>query len=596
MPISKRQKLKRSSSDLKNAKRSKNSLSKSKRDSNESFAEFSEEDSLSDMDFTALETGTSEEEFWARKLGITGDNSSAAMQRLADEYSKDGLGDDFLELFDFMDQVREEAKSTKTAKDSGSLDLEPQKYIPPHRREGVTSSDGTVSAKTKQTSSLLGLLNRVSEGNLDSISLEIITLILQNKINPVDFAKAIVATSCDNPNITVTLQGTFAAIASAVAVETSPSNRFSGCLLAQLVSKIKESIAFQTDFSRIVANLIRFAASLFSMGLFSVDVVQSLLSYIVSLPDGTSNERKLEWILVCLRFAGRVLRDHHKARLADILENVLDKLPSVEGGPLVVEFGLKELRSMKEGKSGFRAVDHLQSVCEWLAVRGVSGKAALRGSSDGGSTLNGWKVPRQVEAVQLVLPTVNVFSSDFSFPTEWTVNNSLISIEDGTITALSGKSDKESCSLEELASMNRMTTEVKRNAFIAIMGSVDSKHAVLRLNQFSLMEPKNVPSIVAVVCHCALQETSVNNFYISLLESLCGNALEKKLSRKFSVSFKIEFSKLISSGKLNATEIGVLSNIIAAYISLSGGKVTMDDILRSSYRKQQVSGSDNEDS
>jgi hypothetical protein len=65
----------------------------------------SDEDPFSDLDFSALEQGMSEEEFWGRKLGLYG-KSNVAKERLAEEYAQDGLGDDFLELFDFMDEVR----------------------------------------------------------------------------------------------------------------------------------------------------------------------------------------------------------------------------------------------------------------------------------------------------------------------------------------------------------------------------------------------------------------------------------------------------------------------------------------------------------
>ena len=569
MPISK---LLRASNGIKKTKKHK--IAKRNGDKKNSplemIPEYSDEDAMSDIDLTEVENGISEEEFWARKLGIVGSNKALAKERLAEEYSKDGLGDDFLELFDFMDEVRDKANETKNPKDEEPEDASAKKYIPPHRREGVTSSAGTVSAKAKQTTSLLGLLNRVSEGNLDSISLEIISLILRSKVRPCDFARALVGISCDNPNITVTLQGTFAAIACAVAVETAPSNQFSGSVLACLVARIKE-VAASEDSPRVVTNLIRFTACLFSMGLFSVDVIESLLSFVVSLR-GVPTERILEWILACLRFAGRVLRDHHKSRFIDALQRLIDSLPQGEG--MLVEFGLKELKSMKEGKSGFRAVDHLQSVCEWLAVRAAPGKPK---KSSEGSTLIGWKVPRQVEAVQLVVPTLDAFDSKYTFPTDWTGSgeqpqSDIIERETGISNSMP--------SLEELASMNRMTTEVKKNAFIAVMGSVDSKHALLRLDQFSLLEPKNVPSIVAVVIHCALQETCVNPFYISLVESLCAQQ-DKKMSRKFSISFKIEFSKLVASGKLTQTEIGVLSTLIASYIGMSNGQVTMEDILRS---------------
>jgi hypothetical protein len=187
--------------------------------------------------------------------------------------------------------------------------------------------------------------------------------------------------------------------------------------------------------------------------------------------------------------------------------------------------------------------------------------------------------------VQLVVANVaKLFSPGYSFPAEWERGaaeegqgaclESFEPARDGTTVS------NKSPSLEELASLNRMTTEVKKNAFIAIMGSLDSSHALIRLGQFGLLDKhKNCSSIVSVIVHCAIQESKVNQFYLDLMRALCNSQRDQKRDRKFSISFKIEFSKLITSGKLSPNEISVLSNLIAFYIQLSNGTVTMQDIL-----------------
>ena len=549
--------------------------------------DFSDDDPLSDVDFSAIENGMDEEEFWARKLGLTGSKSTAGRKRLKEEFAKDGLGDDFLELFDFMDEVRDEAKSKKQKLDQGVEEdaesiAETQiaasshgKYIPPHLRKSLTASEGSVVAKSRNSVSLLGLLNRVSEGNLDSISLEIIALLMKNKIRPADAAHALLSISCGNPHITVTLQGTFAAIACAIGVETAPSNQYSGALLAALTGGIRQDASVSEN-HRIATNKIRFMSVLFSLGLFSVEVIDSLLKFLEQ-PSQVEPEKRLEWIITCLRFSGRVLKDDHKSRLAQLVDRVLITLDMETEKSKRFAFGIKELKSMKDSKSNFRAIDHLQTACEWLTVRSASGKAASS-TSGSTSTLSGWKLPKSVETVQLV-SEADVFASGYKFPPSWTDRSDSAEKEfDVTDTVDSWAPAAKLPSLEELAAHNRMTTEVKRNAFIAIMGSIDSKHAALRLDKFGLMVIKNIAQIVQVVCHCALQEQSVNKFYLELIHLLCTDSRDEKRSRKFSISFKIEFSKLITSGKLSPGEIAVLSNIIASYISFTN--VKMEDILR----------------
>ena len=539
----------------------------------------SDDDILSDIDFSALEDGMSEEEFWARKLGLVGDSKDRNMERLAEEYAKDGLGDDFLELFDFMDNI----SASSGTPDPSSAENPPlsDKYIPPHRRTSITGVDGSVTMGKKRCVSLVGLLNRVSEGNLDSISREIISIVVEQRLAGAGLvARAVVAMACDNPHITVTLQGTFAGIICAVAIDTAPSNQYSGGLLAEIVTRVRSDILDASKW-KTITNLVRLLACLFSLGLYSVDVIDSLLRFLAEVPD-VSPEKRMEWILTCIRFTGRVLRDHHKSRFSMILDRVTDNLAVYKDEGKQVEFALKELSSMREGKSNFRAVDHLQTVAEWLIIRNSTSN---KFKSSEGSTLSGWKIPKEVEAVQLVVPHVSkLFSEGYTFPEEW-VRGSIGGEDDVELEALGPASNdtavnKHSPSLEELASMNRMTTEVKKNAFIAIMGSLDSSHALIRLDQFGLLDkPKNCSSIVSVIVHCAIQEPKVNQFYLDLMRALCNSQRDPKRDRKFSISFKIEFSKLITSGKLSPGEISVLSNLIAFYIQLSNGTVTMQDIL-----------------
>ena len=539
-----------------------------KRRQHEDDFEMSGDDPFSDIDFSALEQGMSEEEFWARKLGISGDSAEHNKARLAEEYAKDGLGDDFLELFDFMDEVRAK-ELPNSASSSEPADLTPSKYVPPHLRKGATTSEGAMSVTKKRETSLLGLLNRVSEGNIDSISREIVSVIVNQKLSASSVAQSLVNIACDNPHITVTLQGTFAGITCAIAAETAPSNQYSGSMLAELTKRILHSITDDSK-QRTVTNLVRFTSCLFSLGLFGVDVMDSLLTYLVDTPQ-LPTEKRLEWVLACLRFSGRVLRDHHKQRFISILDRLSSKLSALTDGGKQAAFALKELMSMKDGKSNFRAVDHLQTVCEWLIIRN-SQSSKFKASE--GSTLTGWKVPKEIESVQLVVPSVCfLFSGAYSFPSGWTDS---IPSEPSQETA----APNNSVSLEELASMHRMTTEVKKNAFVAIMGSVDANHALIRLDQFGLLDkPKYFASIVSVIVHCAMQESSLNPFYVELMRSLCASQRDIKRDRKFSISFKIEFSKLITEGKLNPTEIGLVSALIAHYIQLSNGAVTMQDIL-----------------
>jgi nucleolar MIF4G domain-containing protein 1 len=532
----------------------------------EDYMSSSEDDPFTDFDFAELEDGMSEEDFWARKLGLVGEDKEKNMAKLGDEFAKDGLGDDFLELFDFMEEVKPKpASQSEGEKETTSTG----RYIPPHLRASKTGSEGSALTSSRKEVSFLGLLNRVSEGNIDSISKDITTLIGKSRIEALEVAHGITKIACENPNISNTLQGTFAGIVCAIAVETAPSNNYSGSLLVSLVENFRTSLG-NSDLHRKVTNIIRFMSFLFSLGLFPVDVIEALIKHIASETE-IAADRRIEWILTCLRFSGRVLKDLHKTRMSSLLDFVTSALSKEADGGKKMEFALKELAVMKEGRSNFRAIDHLQTIGEWLAICNSTSKKFKTGSE--GSTLHGWRVPREVEAVQLVVPGGDVFSQNFRFTTEWT-SQSTDSSSSAHVPVW-----KEP-TLAELAAMNRMNTEVKKNTFMAIMGAVDSKHALIRLDEFGLMNSKNCSQVVGVIVHCALQERKVNKFYLDLIRSLCADQRDGKLARKFSISFKIEFSRLITGGKLDQAEVAVLSSLIAFFIQISNGAVTMADILK----------------
>jgi len=540
-------------------------------------------DSLDEFDF---DDSDAEVEFWGRKLGISGSDDQQGKKRLRDEFERDGLGDDFIDLFDFMEKMPKKVKPIKNQTDkttsSSTLNNEETtteppntgKYLPPHmRKEFTVSDDGVLKKRSASSISLTGLLNRVSEGNLDSISTEIISMVSKQKVEPSVIAKSLVVTACDNPQISITLQATFAAVVCAVAVETAPSNRYSGAVLATLISSLQ-----QTSMTRTRLNIIRFVAILYSLGLFGSEVILSLLRHLATIPN-VDQEARLDSILTCLRFSGRVFKDTNRSKFNMILDELVRAplVASPDNSSKKVEFLIKELKSIS--KSNFRAVDHLQTVCHWLTTRSATSKKAVKDVGEG-STLTVWKLPKSVENVQLVFVGAETVFQDISvIPKEWLDKTG--STDEAPQSATPSSSPP---SLEELAVINRMTTETKKNAFMAIMGSVDADHAMIRMDQFDLLKgSKNIPSIVAVVINCALMESLFNTFYSDIIDRLCAERgmrkinLEQSTRKKFTFQFKSEFRRLIRSGELAQDKIQILSQMISRFVASSD--VSIEDIF-----------------
>ena len=542
-------------------------------------------DSLSEFDF---DDSDAEVAYWGKKLGISGKDDEQGKKRLKEEFERDGLGDDFIDLFDFMEKMPKGSKRSKKSKDTqDTFDDKPNqpdtpaidpngKYLPPHmRKEFTVSEEGVLTKRSSTSVSLTGLLNRVSEGNLDSISAEIIAMISKHKLSPSSIAKSLLTTSCDNPHISITLQATYAAIVCAIAIETAPSNLYSGAVVADLVDTFHKCSSQRTRL-----NLIRFMAILYSVGLIGTDMIVSLLRHLAQL-EGLDTESRLDCVLTCLRFSGRVFKDTNRTKFNQIIDELV-KHPELSISLSVskkVEFLVKELGSVS--KSNFRAVDHLQTVCHWLATRNSQSKKMAQETGEGSTLTALWKVPKAVEKVQLVLVgSEKIFQDINVIPREWIGS---VSGEESVGDQPLPSPSSHPPSLEELAVVNRMTTETKKNAFIAIMGSVDADHALIRMDQFELLKgSKNIPSIVSVITHCALMETTFNRFYSDIIDRLCGDAtlrkinLEPSIRKKFTFYFKKEFKRLITS-QLDQARITVVSTMMSRFVEST--HVSLEEIF-----------------
>jgi hypothetical protein len=258
-----------------------------------------------------------------------------------------------------------------------------------------------------------------------------------------------------------------------------------------------------------------------------------------------------------------------------VIEQQLKSLSSISKK---VEFQNKELKNI--GRSNFRATDHLQTACHWLSTRSSNTKRMMVTIGEGGSTLSGWKIPKAVETVQLIF-TGDAFGETTRFPNEWTRAGN----EGDVDKEFTVSTEKNLPSLVELAALNRMTTEVKKNAFIAIMGSVDADHAVMRLDQSELLKgSKNIQSIIAVLSHCAMQEKAFNPFYSDIISKLCSETggritLDSSQRSKYLNETKKELKRLIRSGSLSSDQVGVLSQMIAHFAAKFPSDISMEDIL-----------------
>ena len=116
----------------------------------------------------------------------------------------------------------------------------------------------------------------------------------------------------------------------------------------------------------------------------------------------------------------------------------------------------------------------------------------------------------------------------------------------------------------------------------------------MRLAESGLLESaKHSADLSHVLLHCALVESEFKQFYVDILKWLCTNcappsaqtslllALSKPQNRKFSLSFKIEFSKLIKNKQtIEPEKLNLISVYLSKFLAICP-QFSLSDILGS---------------
>lgn len=462
-----------------------------------------------------------EVQYLEKKLNLT----SGVMD---DKFLKtmDSIGLD-AEFLNFVDNVPKKRKTAeKTEKPAEELK---GKYVPPHLRE--TEEEQSIETK------LNSLFNKVSEGNLDIISHQIVQITEDLQRDRPEayavFAPLFVEAAVSNPHMNVLITACFAALTCTTAYTVHIS--FASAVVAELAARIRKYLETKEDIG-VTKNVIIFLSLLFYFGLLPASVPFGLFK---ALFTDSPTEECIDLALTTLRYCGRTLRSQFPSDFKEVLLFLTAKTLKIkkEGR---VKWLLMDLEELKNNKTvvSFTVMDRFDQTKSWL---------------EGCSLMRGKKVKEMA------------FDLPFEFPEEPPKNWVQDPLNSGHIVKLATRGREISSPLWDEARSQGMNTDLRKAAYVALMGAEDDTHAIIRIDEVC-KGPRQINDVCAVILHCALRGETNNPFFSLVMIGMCDKpgARGKKFAHEFKHALTNHLTQLHSCNKPSAQN---LADIFAAGIA-----------------------------
>ena len=413
------------------------------------------------------------------------------------------------------------------------------KYVPPHLRNKPTTDD----EKYQQLVRLMnGKLNRLSEANLESILRDIEEIYrtnIRSHVNKV-LCECIEQLCCSKvqvmlPFITVCsalLTGLFHSIGVEIggyAVETYVKR------LETVLTDVRsrpDAVNEATE-SKESINLLLLVGFMYNFGIISCDLIYDLFRSLVK----SFTEMEIEMLLALLKQCGRQLRSDDQSSLRDMIAMIQERSQSATASTRI-QFMLdviSELNGTKKRRVESSTDMKMQSLRKWI------GRVKTRTDSSSNP---------------LRLSLKDLLNADEA-GRWWIVGGTWIGYQKPNST----QEKPEQSKLMQLASQQRMNTDVRKRVFCAIMGAEDVENGYEKLLHLGLKD-KQEREIVRVLIDCCGQEKIYNAYYLHLGVKFCD--MHNRFKRTFQVSYWDIFKQL---DKLNPRRVYNLACLLSDLIS-----------------------------
>ncbi|XP_063699856.1 nucleolar MIF4G domain-containing protein 1 homolog [Culicoides brevitarsis] len=520
---------------------------KAKTDKKVSFKGVKEADSDGNSDFDILDSNESDEEEEENEEKSTKKrkNFVLAPKSSDDEVEEDDFDEEDAETGDFSDENDDDElaklfanKKSKTPKvdkvrediygrkrDAKGNIIEEKstetKYVPPHLRAKLLAESTSIDPKKQEQldrlkKQLKGQINRLTEANVQRITIEIEKLYMQNARYDMNTTLSELICSALVSNVIAKERMVLEHMLVVAVLHANIGSEIGAFFLENLIQKFNNLLQDLKNLrveDKTLDNYVFMLCHMYTFKLFQHNLIYSILDKLCE----EFNEKSVECILLVLRSIGFQLRKDDPLALKDLIlkiqkkandaskdlqndvrvkfmldillaikNNNMTKIPNYD--PSLTEHFGKLLKSLThDGKH----VATLNISMDDLLNVDKRGKWWLVGSAWAGNDLKGEKNARLV-------------SSEGEF----------------------------SAQLLELASKQRMNTDDRRKTFCIIMSAEDYMDAFEKLMHLSIKDPR---VIITVIIHCCLAEKQFNPYYAVLTQKFCDTDRKYQLAVQYAV-------------------------------------------------------------
>ncbi|KAK4770125.1 hypothetical protein SAY87_030657 [Trapa incisa] len=392
------------------------------------------------------------------------------------------------------------------------------KYIAPHLRTrvGVESEENL-----KLRRRIRGLLNRLSESNVESVTGEMATIYqsVARSVGSQIVSEEVLASCAGGPRGNEQYAAVFAAFVAGMACLVGAD--FSAKLMASLAKYFEDE--YQKEDNLSLRNLTLLLSYLCMFGVCSSDLIYDFLIILSQ----RLTEIDVSTILTILQCCGMKMRSDDPVSMKNFIISVQNRVNELKVSP---EDGHQNINSK-------RMEFMLETICDIK-----NNKRKAKEDSMPHTRIKKWLQKLRVEDI-LIRGIKWRKLLDPDKKGQWWLSGDIASATDN-VAEVANTIDKEALEARkmlELASAQSMNTDARRAIFCVIMSGEDYIDAFEKLLRLDL-PGKQDRDIMRVLVECCLQEKVFNKYYTVLASKLC----EHDKNHKFTLQFCIwdHFKKL----------------------------------------------------
>uniref|UniRef100_A0A8C9FKQ7 Nucleolar MIF4G domain-containing protein 1 n=1 Tax=Pavo cristatus TaxID=9049 RepID=A0A8C9FKQ7_PAVCR len=418
------------------------------------------------------------------------------------------------------------------------------KYIPPQVRKAQEALDDKKREELGRLKKVVnGLINRLSEPNLSSISGQLEELYMANSRKDMNETLTGILMNACVTAVAMPARLMMEHVLLVSVLHHTVGTEVGAHFLEAVVKKFDELSRSDAE-GKECENLLALIAHLYNFHVVHCLLIFDILKKLVS----SFTEKDIELILFLLKNVGFSLRKDDALALKDLISEAQSKANAAEKDlkdQTRVRFMLETMLALRNNDMrkipGYdpQPVEKLRKLQRTLVHSSSSGKETqLRVSLE--SLLNADRVGRW-----------------WIIGSSWSGAPMIDNTDSKTQQKL--HIGKVSSKILELARKQRMNTDIRRSIFCVLMTSEDFMDAFEKLLKLGLKDQQE-REIVHVILYCCLQEKTYNPFYAFLASKICG------YERRFQVTFQFSiWDKIRDLGNLSASAI---SNLVSLLVHL----------------------------